>query len=289
MAKEKATTTELTTFDPSLLDGLTPEEIAELYGTTGQEAVGGGSFEKVPSIRVNKYAKKDVNGKTMPVGEWTYNQRFRVDGDKKTCEDIGESLGVAPVVIIHKVARQYSYWNEDAKLRCNSQIVLGSNDVPIGNNLKFNCGAKDECPRRAKDAKKAERCSCQLVVAGTVEGKPFLNYVKGESYLPVAEYISSLGQTPIFAVKTRLNYEEKSKGENDYYVWKPESAGMVSQIEFKENFAQAKEVHKNMEAFQAQQLKKFQKGISHKPEVVSGNSGRDVTIVNSDETDIRFD
>jgi hypothetical protein len=287
MAKEKAAaeTTELTTFDPSLLDGLTAEEIAELYGTTGQEAVGG-SFEKVPSIRVNKYAKKDVNGKSIPVGEWVYNQRIKVEGDKKTCEDIGESLGLEPVVIIHKVARQYSFWNEDAKLRCNSQILLASGDVPIGNNLGFNCSAKEECPRRAKGAAKTERCSCQLVIAGTVDGKPFLNYIKGESFIPVQDYISSLGQTPIFAVKTRLKYEEKSKGENDYYVWKPESAGMVSQIEFRANFDQAKEVHKNMEAFRAQQMKKAnQKSIGH----VTKDSPANVTIVNSEDDGIRFD
>lgn len=250
MAKE--TKQELANLDDILKD-LTEEQRAEILQMTGQAQ--NVKFDKTPTLKINGEHKADVNGNKIEIGNWVLGQVIKTGQDKKKIiENIGVDCGPDPDIIIYKVGRQYSYWNDDKNKRCNSNIVCEPGDKPFGQGaLSYQCNAKENgCPRRAKDCAKGDRCPAQQVVFATVNGQPCMLYVKGDSYMPFSEYLDSFGTMPYFAFHTKLTKEEASKGATEYFILRPTRGAQMNAIEFKENVEMAREIAKNVKEFQAQ-------------------------------------
>lgn len=234
MAKAKNDETAAAETNPpainDLLAGLSDEERAELLALTGQNANLSGS--KVPILKVNYCDVADVDGNTIKKGNFVYNQSSKTaevevvdesDGEVTKEErmlDLGTDLGKSIAVTVLGYRQQYSYYNADAKLRCNSQI-FGQGEVPVGSNHKLECRS-GKCPRRKDGLDKKEKCICQFVVPLLVEvageKQPALMYVKGSNYFPFNDYLKAAGPIPLFWAPTKMKTKVEKDGSVTYYV-----------------------------------------------------------------------
>jgi len=158
-----------------------------------------------------------------PKGVWVVGQR------KDDSGDIIDEGKIAKELIILQVRNRYSLYNEANKdSNCSSPYHFDGEQVR-GNKHGFVCGKA--CKYRALDAK--PRCSAQKVVFGiaiTEDGEEIecIAYIKGTSYFPFVEYISSaqlvkingnLVKVPLYAFKTILAQPKvEKKGSRIYYV-----------------------------------------------------------------------
>lgn len=224
-AKEAASTT--STEQDDIFAGLTPEQIKEILDLTGQSA--NFAFDKTPVLKVNKYPIKDQKGNKVEMGNFVLGQVTKQDGKNTIVEDIGIDCGPNPEITVLKFGSKFSYFPDvtvvkDAKKHiCQSQLVLDIGEKAVGDNLGFECGPK--CPRRGKEVKKEEKCSCQYVVfieikVGDDVHKAIM-YFKGTSFLPFKAYLDSAGKFPFFFYPTVLETEQQINGTNVYWIVTP--------------------------------------------------------------------
>jgi len=247
MAKNQTNTVE--EFD--IYEGLTEAEIAELKAMSGMNNVSRG--KSVPVLKINVQVDDDKNGKSAKHGTFVLNQVQKND----VLEEIGEDFGQEPEVVIYSAPQQYSYYNADKNKRCNSQLLFGPGDQPVGSTLKLNC--KDgTCPRRQQGVDKAERCTCQFTLYGTISGKPFLFYAKGANFMPISEYLKSFGAEPPYLYTTILKKTKKKQGSVTYYELQPERGRRMSALEFKDNRQVALQISKDLKDYEAGRASKAQ-------------------------------
>lgn len=239
--------------------GLSPEEIEEILGLTGQNTVY--NIDKTPVLKINKFGIDDVNGKSVKMGNFVLGQVAKEEnGEVKEIEEIGEDYGPSPEITIIKFGEQFTYFpkNKDKKQICNSQIVVEPGEKAIGNKLGHEC--KDgTCPRRNKDLDKEDRCVCSVIAFCEVtnaagEKKKALMYFKGTSFMPFQDYLKDAGKFPLFFAPTKLNTERKINGNNVYWIVKPELLKDKAYAPDQRmiNFNVAKEINANVREFEAQ-------------------------------------
>lgn len=257
-----------------ILSFLSPEEMAEVLAVTGQAA---NLRESVPVIKVNYCTLTDKNGRTIKEGNYVIKQNSSVidyetvdeDGEKvieKRVEDIGIDLGKSPKVTIFCFGTKYSFFPSSESTDkgnehiCQSQLVFDSRvEKHEGSKLGFRCQGGG-CPRRNKEAKKADKCSAQWVLFCEVtvdeEKIKAIMYVKGSSYIPFSDYIKSLGVLPVFCAPTKLSTKQEiSEQGKPYYVqgftfFKDK---LFTQLEVKSNLQTAKETKAAAEDFKKTQ------------------------------------
>lgn len=211
-----------------LFEGMTPEQIREILGATGQ--VTNASFDKTPTLKINKFPIKDSKGNTVPMGNFVYNQVTKQDGKNTIVEEIGIDCGANPEITVLKFGTKFSYFPDPQKIKdakkhiCQSQLVLDPGEKAVGDNLGFECmGGK--CPRRAKDVDKDNKCSCQYQIFVQVkigdEVKHAIMYAKGTSFLPFKQYLDSAGKFPLYFFPTLLTTEQQVNGSNVYWIVTP--------------------------------------------------------------------
>lgn len=207
-----------------LFEGMSPEEIAELLALTGQAS--NLSFDKTPTLKVNKYPIKDQQGNKVEMGNFVLGQRTKQEGKNTIVEDIGIDCGPNPEITVLKYGSKFSYVPEsrDKKLMCQSNIGLDLGDKIVGDNLGYDCTSV-KCPRRGKEVEKGEKCSAQFVVFVEVkvgdETHKAIMYFKGTSYIPFKTYVDGAGKFPIFWFPTRLETEQQINGTNVYWIVTP--------------------------------------------------------------------
>lgn len=301
---EKAVAVVDTTVD--LMAFMSAEEQAEVYALTGQDA--SMQADRIPQLKVNYNTTEDESGRSIPKGNFVYNQSSKTvdvevtdeDGDVSTearAVDLGVDLGKSPKITVLMAKQQYSFFHTDAKLRCNSQ-VFGLGEAPVGSTLKHACRS-GECPRRAAGIDRKEKCSCQYVVYCLVDvdgvAKPAIMYVKGKSFMPFSDYLkASTAATngrpvALFVAPTKLKNTQEKEGSVTYYVtsfnwmlneyFEPEVA--------RENWEQAKLIEAHNKAYKAQIEQK-----NAAKQLVNRNEGRgavDVGTLTHDDDNIVFD
>jgi len=299
VAETKAVTTQADNAD--LLSFMTEEEKAEMLALTGQ--TDNQRADKIPSLKVNYCDTADEAGRVIPKGNFVYGQSSKTvdveitdeDGDVTTearMVDLGVDLGKAPKITILTAAQQYSYYNDDAKLRCNSQIFRAG-ETPVGSTLKHECRSGN-CPRRKEGVDKKEKCTCQHVLMCLVdidgEQKPALMYVKGASFMPFNDYLKQANSDkfPLFCAPTKMKNAQEKQGSVTYFVtsFNLLTAERYSEEACKANFQMAKETNKAMQEYKAQIEQK-----NASKQLVSRSEGRnavDVGMITNDD-DIVFD
>jgi hypothetical protein len=236
--EETAVATTASTFElPDFLKNLSPEEQAALLAGTGQAA--NQSFDRYPKLKINKISSDigDAKGNSVKMGNFVLNQVSKQDGDNTVCEEIGQDFGPNPTINVLKIAQQFSFYSKKQGESCSSQLVMDAGERATGGNYGFDC-AGGKCPKRSKDpnVKKEDKCSCQYVVyaeIGEGDAKVLCQmYVKGDSFIPFKEYISTLGKYPAYAYRTFCATERKTNGSNTYWVLQPKTQGYNTQEEF---------------------------------------------------------
>lgn len=237
MSKEKTTTTKAKAKTEEtvaaaavsiadLLSELSPEERAEVLALTGQDS----QFSRVPTLKINYCDVADIHGNTIRKGNYVFNQSAATkevtvveDGEEVTeerMEDLGVDLGRSPSITVLAYWQQYTFYSNDAKQRCASQLFRGA-EVPVGFNLKHECRSGN-CPRRGKDVGKDDKCSCQFVVHCLVDidGKPerAVMYVKGVGFIPFQDYLNTTGGIPLPYTATKLRNKQEKQGSITYFV-----------------------------------------------------------------------
>lgn len=261
MAKTSTKADDAVTLPANLNDlyaGFSAEEVAELLGVSGQSGMMG--MDKTPVIKVNYCDLVDKDGNEIRKGNFVLGQNskeIRSDTGDICIEYIGKDLGKNPLITVLAFGTKYSYYNDDAKLRCSSQLVFDRfAEKPVGTNLKHVC-SDGSCPRRAKDVDKKEKCASQFIVFCEVgeDKEKAIMYVKGASYMPFNDYVKSAGTIPLFFCPTKLNTTMEKQGAVTYYIVKPELLvdQPFPQLERKTNFETAKQTKQAAEAFKAQQ------------------------------------
>lgn len=274
-----------TTVNPyaELLEGLSDEEKAIVGKLTGQDNGGGGS--KTPVVKIN-FNRADTNGKKVPKGNFVLGQKAgMVDGKPATLE-IGTDLGDKLEAVLLKIGTQYSYFSNDPKKRCSSQIICERGEVPVGNNLKNVCNDRS-CPRRKEGIDKAEKCPSQYIAflrlpEGTKlpDGTPApvaMMYLKGTNYMPFKEYVEGeLKGIPAFALTSVITTTEEG---NAVPYWQMHFAKgkPVSKEIFKENFQLVSGISTQLVEYKQENAKKMLEGP--KPSADT----RTVTVVNGDD------
>lgn len=292
---------------PATLDlyaGFTDEEKAELLGVSGQANSLRG--DKIPNLKVNYCDVPDREGRTIKKGNYVLGQNtseieVEVEGEdgpetELRIEDVGIDLGKAPRITVLFSGQQYSFYHDDPKKRCSSQLILDNSEVPIGNNLKKECRSKtDPCPRRAEGVDAKEKCSCQHVVFNEVkdsEGNTHKSvmYLKGKSYMPFSDYLKAAGINPVYFFPTKLTNKMEKQGSVNYWVTTPELLvnEPYPELERKANFQTAKEAKQGALDFKAQQeMKSRQKQLGGRG---AGSGVSQSTIIkNDDVVEIEFD
>lgn len=258
-----------------LFAGMSQEEIAELLGSTGQSSNLFG--DKIPRLIVNKFGKVDAKGNKVDVGNFVLGQDIEIKDGKKICNNVGKDFGPNPVITILAYRQQYSFWDDNPKLRCNSQLFLFGQEDPIGSNYGHKCTGGD-CPKRAEGLAKEDRCSCHYVVYELVgeEKEKALQYFQGDSYTPFQDYLTKLGKYPCCFFPTTLQTEEKSYGTNDYYVVTPvpDLANPFIQEERLANAKLAKEISEGIEQFKAQRKQKTKNALPPGMSMAKDNEGK---------------
>lgn len=244
---------------------LTDEEKANLAALTGQGGGSGGT--KTPIVKINYKEKADINGVRVPKGHFVLGQSNKLIDGKKVMEHAGTDLGAELSCVILKTGNQYSYWSDDAKKRCSSQILCEQGEVPVGYNLKNRCNDKS-CPRRKDGVDKADKCINQYVVylrlpAGTklpdgTDCPIAMFYIKGTSYKPFQDYLNDdLKGIPSIAVTTKFSTDEQEQGATVYYELKTGKGAPVPAEVFKENFQLVTGVNKQLIEYKNSQQKKL--------------------------------
>jgi len=288
MAKTKPTETDAY---QELLDLLTDEEKENLARLTGQ---GNGGGTKTPIVKINYKERADLSGNKVPKGNFVLGQSSKTVDGKKVLEHAGTDLGEKLNCVILKVGTQYSFWSEDPKKRCSSQIICERGEVPTGYNYKSVCNDKS-CARRKDGLEKGDRCINQHVVylrlpAGTklpdgTDCPIAMFYVKGTSYKAFQDYINEgLKGIPTIAVTTKFSTEEDEQGATVFYRLKSDKGEPVPAAVFKENFQLVTGVNKQLLEFKNEQQKK----LTAKPDSTSSQqTGEKTTIVvnNGGDTD----
>lgn len=294
-----------TTDNVDLLAYLSDEEKAEMLALTGQ--TDGQRADKITHLKISYADTPDEKGNTIPKGNFVYGQSSKTveievtdeDGDTSTevrMVDLGIDLGKSPKITILTSKQQYSYYNDDAKLRCNSQ-VFGAGETPVGSTLKHECRSGD-CPRRKEGVDKKEKCTCQHVVVCLVdvegEKKPALLYVKGASYMPFNEYLKAANTAnngkpfPLFMAPTKLKNSQEKQGSVTYFVtaFNLLTTEAYDQATCLENFKQAKAANAQIAEYKAQAEQK-----SAAKQIVDRSAGKGAIDVSKipDDDDIAFD
>jgi len=258
MAKAKQTeeqTQNLPATQPDLSAMFTDEERAALLGMTGQAA--NFSFDKTPTLKINKFPVEDKEGNTVPMGNFVLGQVTKQEGEDTSCEFIGKDFGKNPEITILKFGSKFSYFpqSKDKKLICQSQLVLDPGEKAVGDNLGYEC-MSGKCPRRAKDVDKKEKCTCQYVAFVEVgpEREKALMYFKGTSFIPFKSYLDSAGKFPMFCYPTKLKTERKINGTNVYWIITPEllKDKPYSREQIMEYAEMVKEIDRTVRDFEAQ-------------------------------------
>lgn len=264
-AKQKATEDAQVINDPTTVEdlyaGFSPEELQELLGVSGQASTF--SMDKTPILKVNYNGDvEDKDGVTIKRGNFVLGQNskeIRKDNGDICIEYAGIDLGKNPKITVLTFGMKYSYYNDDAKQRCSSQLVMERGEKPIGNNLGHVCNG-GTCPRRKEGVDKTEKCSCQWTVFCEVDvdgtKHKALMYLKGLSFMPFSEYLKEAGTLPLFFFPTELTTKMDKQGSVTYYTIFPKllKDQPFNQIERKANFDAAKQTKQGAEAFKQQQL-----------------------------------
>lgn len=307
-SKEEAKTTAVatTTDNVDLLAFLSDEEKAEMLSLTGQ--TDNMRADHIPSLKINYSDTPDESGRTIPKGNFVYNQSSKTvdvevtdeDGDASTeprMVNLGHDMGKTPKITVLVSKQQYAYYNDDAKLRCNSQ-VFGGGETPVGSTLKHACRSGD-CPRRKEGVDKKEKCTCQHVVVCLVdvdgEQKPALMYVKGASFMPFNDYLKAANTAasgkpfPLFLAPTKLKNSQEKQGSVTYYVT---SFSLLTKEPYatevaKANYEQAKAATATMAEYKAQaEQNKASKQLVDKS---AGSGAKNITNLTAGDDDIAFD
>lgn len=219
--KEESKSNNVPATQEDLFAGMTPEQIAEILGITGQSM--NYQMDRTPVLKINKFAIDDEQGNSVKMGHFVLGQIAKQDGDDVKIDFIGKDFGPNPEITIVKFGKQYSFMSKKKEDRCSSQIVLDPGEKAVGSNLGFYC-EDNKCPRRGKDVDKDNKCSCQCIAFVEVgeEKEKALMYFKGTSYMPFMEYLDSAGKYPLFFFPTVLNTQRKVNGTNVYWIITPE-------------------------------------------------------------------
>lgn len=283
MAKDKTTAAY-----EEMLALLSPEERENLAKLTGQDNQGGGT--KTPVVKIN-FNRSDTAGKKVAKGNFVVGQKSGMVDGKPVTTEIGTDLGDTLNMVILKVGTQYSYFSNDPKKRCSSQIICERGEVPMGNNLKNVCNDKS-CPRRKEGIDKAEKCPSQYIAyirlpAGTKlpDGSDALiamMYLKGTQYMPFKEYLDTeLKGIPSIAVITTVTATEEG---NAVPYWQMHFAkgAPVPVAVFKENFEMVSGINKSLIEYKSEQQKKLSapqenKPVSERPAIPVGGGEDDLS------------
>lgn len=282
-----------------LLSFLSEEEKAEMLAMTGQASNLQG--ERIPAIKVNYCDTADVHGNSIKKGNFVYDQSASTvdvevadeDGDvsvEPRMENLGFDLGKSPSITILAYRQQYSYFNQDAKQRCSSQVYT-KGETPVGNNLKHECQA-GTCWRRGKEVDRKEKCACQYVLYCLVEidgeQKPAIMYVKGKSFMPFGDYLKSLGSTPLFCISTKLKNSMEKEGSVTYFIISFNQGAKLADEICAANYQMMKDTVKGIEEFKKTQVQKAAKST-----LVDKSAGGNAKQINFDASDdgdtIQFD
>lgn len=267
MAAKDTKTTNPTETDAykAMLDLLTDEERENLARLTGQGGGGGGT--KTPVVKINYKERADASGKKVAKGNFVLGQSNKIVDGKKILEHAGTDLGNSLDCVILKTGTQFSFWHDDPKKRCSSQIITEYGEIPVGFNLKCRCNDKS-CERRKDGTPKADRCVNQYVVylrlpAGTrlpdgTDCPIAIMYIKGTSYKPFQDYLNdTLKGIPSIAVITKFSTEESEQGSTIFFTLNMEKGDMVPTAVFKENFQLVTGVNTQLLEYKAEQAKKI--------------------------------
>lgn len=274
---------------------LTPEELEQLMKLTWQDNGGGGI--KTPILKINYKERADKNGKKIAKGNFVLGQASGVVDGKKVLVEAGVDLGNKLNVVILKTGSQYSYWCEDVKSRCSSQIITERGEIPRGFNLKNVC-SDGSCPRRKAGVEKGDRCINQMIAyvrlpAGTklpdgTDCPIAMLYVKGMSYKPLQDYINSdLKGIPTIAVTTELSTSEEEQGATVFYVLQLKKGATVPTEVFKQNYELVAGVNSQLLDYKKEQAKKLIESKSG--EVISKDEVVDAKLVNAPNPDSDID
>lgn len=244
---------------------LSPEEQENLMRLTGQNQGGGGT--KTPVVKINYKERADITGVKIPKGNFVLGQASATVDGKKVLSTAGTDLGTELNAVILKVGTQFSFWNDDIKKRCSSQVICERGEKPIGFNLKNVCN-DGSCPRRKEGIEKGDRCTNQYIVylrlpAGTklpdgTDCPVAMMYIKGTSYKPFQDYITvELKGIPSIALVTKFSTTEEEQGSTIFYVLNIEKGAPVPAAVFKENFQLVGGVDKQLMEYKSEQLKKL--------------------------------
>lgn len=262
MAKQKD---EAQTSVPATLDdlyaGFSPEELQELLGVSGQASTF--SMDKTPILKVNYNGDvADKDGVTIKKGNFVLGQNskeIRKDDGDICIEYAGIDLGKTPKITVLTFGTKYSFYSDDAKQRCSSQLIMERGEKPVGNTLGHVCTG-GTCPRRKEGVDKNEKCSCQYVVFCEVDvdgtKHKALMYLKGLSYMPFSDYLKDAGTAPLFFFPTELTAKMEKQGSVVYYIVSPKllKDQPFPAVECKANFETAKQTKQGAETFKQQQL-----------------------------------
>jgi len=283
----KTTNDKITAAYEEMMNLLSPEERAALKQMTGQDQGGGGS--KTPIVKINYREKTAQDGTKIAKGNFCVGQKNATVDGKTVMLTAGTDLGSELTAVILKKGQQFSFWDNDAKKRCSSQVICERGEVPTGYNLKNVCNDKS-CPRRKDGIDKGDKCTCQYVVylrlpAGTKlpDGTPCevaMMYIKGNSYMPFQTYMETeLKSIPSIAVNTVLSTEECEQGATLFYELKFAKGAPVTKEVFTENFQMVSGINKQLVEYKEEQAKKMLEG----PKDSSGGSSYgNATVVNDD-------
>lgn len=290
MAKANTTDTANAAFE-EMLALLSPEERETLAKLTGQDQ--GGSGTRTPVVKINYREKTAQDGTKIAKGNFCVGQKNGTVDGKTVLLTAGTDLGTVLEAVILKKGQQFSFWNEDAKKRCSSQVICERNEVPVGYNLKSVCNDRS-CARRKEGVDKADRCVSQYVVylrmpAGTKlpDGTDCLIamfYIKGTSYMPFQGYMDTeLKSIPSIAVTTKFSTTEEEQGSTLFYVLGFEKGQPVPISVFKENFQLVGGINKQIIEYKGEQAKKMLEGTKAEGKSATEGTQRGVTVVNEDD------
>lgn len=252
-----------------LYAGLSPEDVAEMMRLTGQAA--NVNYEKSPILKINLCGKPDKNKNRADIGNFVLNQSIKVIDGNRSVEDIGKDLGDSPEITVIKVAKQFSYYNDQKDLRCASQLITESNEVAVGYNLKHACSG-GTCPRRATGIDKKERCTCQYVVyveAGPDKDKALM-YFKGINFMAFKEYLDSASPDPTIFYPTVLTTKEKTMGSVTYYEIYPQldKNRPYDIATRKDNMDKLRAVSRDITSYKASQSTQNTKQVTYKGKTI---------------------
>ena len=305
-AKEETKAVATTDNNVDLLAFLSDEEKAEMLALTGQADSMRG--DKIPQLKVNYSDLAEESGRTIPKGNFVYNQSSKTvdveitdeDGDTSTearAIDLGVDLGKSPKVTVLLTKQQYSFYHTDAKLRCNSQ-VFGADETPVGSSLKHECRSGD-CPRRKDGVDRKEKCTCQHVVICLVEvdaeQKPALMYVKGKSFMPFSDYVKAANVAnngkpfPLFMAPTKMKNTQEKEGSVTYYVtaFNLLTSEKYDDATCRTNYDQVKAASAQIETYKAQGAQKS--AAKHLVDKSAGSGAKNITNLTAGDDEIAFD